>query len=93
MTLSKSQTIGFFSCFFLFFQQSPEAKSNHKLEKGSIVLPFLNGPSSASFTFIFGLFKQTYKFYSKLMWKMSVLYPVPGFELTTFWLWVSSFNH
>ena len=27
------------------------------------------------------------------MWKISIQYPVPGFELTTFWLWVSSLNH
>ena len=24
---------------------------------------------------------------------MSIQYPVPGFEITIFWLWVSSFNH
>ena len=32
------------------------------------------------------------KFYNKLMWKMSIQYPAPGFELITLWLWVSSFN-
>ena len=33
------------------------------------------------------------KFYYKLMWKMSIQYLVAGSELTTFWLWVSSYNH
>ena len=32
-------------------------------------------------------------FYNKFMWKMSIQYTVPGFELTTFWLWVTSFYH
>ena len=27
------------------------------------------------------------------MWKMSIQYLVPGFEITTFWLRVSSLNH
>ena len=31
--------------------------------------------------------------HSKYMWKMSIQYPAPGFELTTFWLRVSSLNH
>ena len=31
--------------------------------------------------------------YNKYMWKMSIQYTVPGFELTTFWLWVTSFYH
>ena len=43
------------------------------------------------FSFILGLSKR-HKFYSKLMWKMSIQYPAPGFELTTFRLWVSSFK-
>ena len=34
-----------------------------------------------------------YKFYSKLIWKMSIQYPVAGFKLTTFWLGVSSYHH
>ena len=34
-----------------------------------------------------------YKFSNQLMWKMSIQYPSPGFKFTTFWLWVSSFNH
>ena len=32
-------------------------------------------------------------FYSKYMWKMSIQYTVPGFELMTFGTWVSSHNH
>ena len=36
-----------------------------------------------------------YNFYNKSMWKnvMSIQYPAPGFELTTFGMWVSSHNH
>ena len=30
---------------------------------------FLNGPTPASFLFIFGLFKQTIQFYNKSIWK------------------------
>ena len=48
----------------------------------------------ASFLFIFCLFNQTLnKFYNKSIWKMSIQYMALGFELTTFWLWVSSLNH
>ena len=32
-------------------------------------------------------------FYNKYMWKMSIQYMVPGFEPTTFRMWVSSHNH
>ena len=32
-------------------------------------------------------------FTTSKMWKMSIQYPVLGFELTTFWLRVSSLNH
>ena len=49
---------------------------------------FLNGPYSASFSFIFRIFKQTnkhYNFYNKSMWKKSIQYLVLGFELTTSW--------
>ena len=41
----------------------------------------------------FCLFKQTLQFLQQKMWKMSIQYPAPGFELTTFWLRVSSLNH
>ena len=36
---------------------------------------------------------QLYNFYNRLMWKMSIEYSTQGFELMTFWLWVSSFDH
>ena len=39
------------------------------LGRGSKYMPFLNGPSPASFKFIFSLFKTNYKFYNKSMWK------------------------
>ena len=42
------------------------------------------------FSFIFSLFDQMIPFYSKLMWKMFIQYPMMGFELKTSWLWVSS---
>ena len=48
------------------------------------------GPSSASFSFIFGLFKQILQ---QINVKMSFQNPVPGFELATFLLWVSTSNH
>ena len=49
-----------------------------------------NGPIPASFSFIFGIFKQTIQFYNKSMWKMSIQHMAPGFELTTSGTWVSS---
>ena len=59
-----------------------------------ILLLFLKiGPTPASFSFIFGLFKQTLQFYNNNMWKMSIQYTVPGFEPTTFGTWVYSHNH
>ena len=54
---------------------------------------FLNGPTPASFSFIFGLFKQTLlQYLQQINVKMSIQYPVPGFELITFRLRVSSLN-
>ena len=46
---------------------------------------FLNGPYPASFSFIFGLFKQTNSsiFTTNICEKMSFKYPVLGFEPTT----------
>ena len=43
--------------------------------------------TSASFSFIFGLFKQTIQFLQQINVKnvMSIQYPAPGFEPTTFW--------
>ena len=34
-----------------------------------LCIHFLNGPTLASFSFIFSLFKQTLQFYNKYMWK------------------------
>ena len=45
------------------------------------------------FVYFWSFSNKRYKFYSKLMWKMSIHYPVTGFKLTIFWLWVSSFNN
>ena len=39
-----------------------------------------NGQTPASFSFIFGLFKQNFDFYIKSMWKMSIRYMALGFE-------------
>ena len=68
----------------------------HALDKLKPVFIFIfkNGPSPASFSFIFGLFKnKQYNFYNKSMWKNVMLIQAPGFELTTFGTWVSSQNH
>ena len=45
-----------------------------------------NGPTLASFSFIFSLQKQTIQFLQQFNVKnvVSILYTVPGFELTTF---------
>ena len=45
-----------------------------------------NGPTPASFLFIFGLFKQTSLQFLQQIYvkKMSIQYMVPGFEPTTF---------
>ena len=42
-----------------------------------------NGPTLASFSFIFVFFKHTLQFYNKWMWKMSIQYTVLWFELAT----------
>ena len=54
-----------------------------------------NGPTPASFLFIFSLFKQTSsQFLQQInVEKMSIQYTVPGFEPTTFGTWVSSLYH
>ena len=57
---------------------------------------FLNGPTLASFSFIFGLFKQTsLQFLQQINVKnvISIQYTVPGFKPTTFGMWASSHNH
>ena len=45
-----------------------------------------NGPTTASFSFIFGLFKQTIQFLQQINVKnvMFIQYPAPGFEPMTF---------
>ena len=53
---------------------------------------FLNRPSSDSYWLILVFSNKRYKFYNKLMWKMSIQYPALEFESTTFWLWLSSLN-
>ena len=45
------------------------------------------------FLFIFVFSTKYYNFYSKYMWKLSILSMVLGFEPTTFSTWVSSNNH
>ena len=55
-------------------------------------LIFLNGSTPASFKYIFIFSNTHYKFY-KVYEKMSILYMVPGFELTTCWTGVFSHNH
>ena len=52
--------------------------------------PILSGPTPASFSFIFGPFKQTsLNFYNKYMWNFSIQHTVPGFEPTAFGTWAS----
>ena len=46
---------------------------------------FKNGPIPASFSFIFGLFKQTLQFYNKYMWKN--VHPVYGAGIRTHNIW------
>ena len=59
-----------------------------------VFLFFKNGPTPASFSFIFGLFKQTLQiFTTNVCEKMSIQYTAPGFEPTTLGTWVSSLNH
>ena len=53
-----------------------------------------NGPTPASFSFIFGLFKQTLQIFTKnICEKNPIKYTVPGYKPTTFETWVSSHNH
>ena len=51
-----------------------------------------NRPTSVSFSFIFGLFKQTVHILQQIIVKMCIQSLVLGFDLTTFWLRVSSLN-
>ena len=53
-----------------------------------------NCPTQASFSFIFVFTNTSYKFLQDIgVWKKSIQYTVPGFELTIFGTWVSSHNH
>ena len=50
-----------------------------------------NGPTPASFSFIFGLFKQKIQFLQQIIVKnvqVSIQYTAPGFEPTTLQTWV-----
>ena len=57
------------------------------------ILFFKMGHLRPLLSLIFGLLKQTLIFLPQYMWKMSIQYPVHGFEPTTSWTWVSSHNH
>ena len=59
--------------------------------KGNLKLICLVGTVKMTWSYIFlkmgqprPLFSQTLQFYNNLMWIMSIQYPAPGFELTTF---------
>ena len=54
-----------------------------------------NGPTSASFSFIFVFSNKHYNSHNKYMWKnvMSIQYRAPGLEPKAFGSWVSSHNH
>ena len=55
---------------------------------------FLNGPTSACFFIYFHLFKHTVQILQLMgMWKVSIQYTVPGFELMAFGTRISSHNH
>ena len=59
-----------------------KCKSFKCLTKRAVGL-FLNGAYWASFPFIFGISKKTIQILQQIMVKMSIQYPVVGFELTT----------
>ena len=61
-----------------------------------IVFFYKKGPSPASFSFICGLFQTNNTIFTTnqcIKNVMSIQYLVPGFEPTTFGMWVSSHNH
>ena len=75
-----------------------EVERDHPIEQETIVpLPlevFFKWAIVGLFFIYFQCFSSNqHIFYNKFMWKMSIQYTVPGFELTTFWLWVTSFYH
>ena len=51
----------------------------------ALFIIFLNGPTPAFFSFIFGLSNKHYNFYNKHMWKN--LHPVYGARIQTHNLW------
>ena len=62
-------------------QTKPRSYTGHPL----LFQLFLNGPSPASFSFIFGLFQTNNTiFTTNICEKMSIQYMVPGFEPMTF---------
>ena len=65
-----------------FYQALEHTKDENRLKKSPETVK--NGPTPASFLFIFGLFKKTIQFYKKSMRKMSIQYMAPGFEPTAF---------
>ena len=69
----------------------------HILIQLSLFVFLFKWANTASFSFIFGLFKQTsiHFFTKKSMWKNvdSIQYMAPGFEPTTSQSWVISHNH
>ena len=80
------------------WSQSIEQNANKFLTYTSnarfLTVFFKKWPTSASFSFIFSIFKQTLQFFkTNICEKMSIQYMVPGFEPTTFGTWVSSHNH
>ena len=72
------------------FAEGQDRTSWHRWTKGKVInfeMFFLkkNGPTPASFLFIFVFSNKHYKFHNKYECeKMSIQYPVLGFELTTF---------
>ena len=54
---------------------------------GSYRIFFINGPTSASFSFIFGLFKQTIQFSQQINVKKLHVHPVSGAGIRTHDLW------
>ena len=50
----------------------------------SLIIVFLNGPTPASFSFIFVFSNKYYNFTTNICEKISIQYTVPGFKPTTF---------
>ena len=71
-----------------FLKQTESAKEHNT----QCIKKQFNGPFPASFSFIWGLFKQAMLFFQQ-MWKMTIQYLVQGLEPATPWIRVSSHNH